>query len=216
MSGFGKNNPMYGRHHSEEWKRTRSKQMSGKNNPFYGKHHTRKTKKIISIKKTGTHYSEEVKRRVSEVHKKAINEGRWTPYWTGKHLSEEHKKKLSKIHKKNYREGRHIPYWKGKLFSEEHKKKIGEAKSNEKNYNWKGDYVGIEALHRWIARRKLKPKACEMCNYFEPKELSNISGKYERNINDFQWLCHSCHKIYDKQIQEVIGFAWNERQQKRG
>ncbi len=51
----GKNNGMYGKLHTEEWKRGQSKRSSGennywygkdrsgKNNPFYGKHHTEKS-----------------------------------------------------------------------------------------------------------------------------------------------------------------------------
>jgi len=28
-------------------------------------------------------------------------------------------------------------------------------------------------------------------------ELSNISGKYKRDINDYEWLCVKCHRIKD-------------------
>lgn len=28
-------------------------------------------------------------------------------------------------------------------------------------------------------------------------ELSNISGEYKRDVNDFEWLCVSCHRKKD-------------------
>lgn len=40
----GENNPMYGKHHSEETKRKLGEVKSGENNPFYGKHHTEESK----------------------------------------------------------------------------------------------------------------------------------------------------------------------------
>lgn len=69
----GKNNPMYGRKHSEETKtkiakskigKKRSKatiqkmiqnrpDMSGENNPMYGKHHTEETRKLLSELNSG-------------------------------------------------------------------------------------------------------------------------------------------------------------------
>jgi G:T-mismatch repair DNA endonuclease (very short patch repair protein) len=49
-----KNNPFYGKRHSEETKRISSKKMKlkyiGKNNPFYGKKHSEETKQLISKK----------------------------------------------------------------------------------------------------------------------------------------------------------------------
>lgn len=48
----GKDNPFYGKKHSDETKEKLSKKMSGRydgeNNPFYGKKHTKKTRKKMS------------------------------------------------------------------------------------------------------------------------------------------------------------------------
>lgn len=53
----GKNNPMYGKHHSKETKQkisnSRKDKYYGKNNHFYGKHHTKETRKILSEKAMG-------------------------------------------------------------------------------------------------------------------------------------------------------------------
>ncbi|KKM91612.1 hypothetical protein LCGC14_1226840 [marine sediment metagenome] len=64
---------------------------------------------------------------------------------------------------------------------------------------WKGDDVGYSALHEWISKHKPKQEECSICNQPKKLELSNISGEYKRDINDFWWLCRSCHKIFDKE-----------------
>lgn len=74
----------------------------------------------------------------------------------------------------------------------------------EKNWRWKGDDVGYASLHIWVKRRKQKPVVCEMCNYFPPEDLSNISGEYRRDVDDFQWLCTKCHLNFDRQIRNTI------------
>ena len=72
----GENNPMYGKHHTDEAKERMSKALSGEKHPMYGKH-----------------LSEEQKKRMSEAHK-----GEKNPNY-GKHFSEEHKNKLSTANK---------------------------------------------------------------------------------------------------------------------
>lgn len=81
----------------------------------------------------------------------------------------------------------------------EQRKAVSEAQSNENSSNWKGDEVGYDGIHSWVRRRKPKPALCE--NPFKrknhlkkPKDLANISGKYLRDINDFMWICRSCHR----------------------
>jgi len=67
----------------------------------------------------------------------------------------------------------------------------------ESNGQWKGNKVGRNSLHRWIETRKPKPDFCEKCKEKEPYDLANISQQYKRDINDFQWLCRSCHMFSD-------------------
>lgn len=69
--------------------------------------------------------------------------------------------------------------------------------SDEKIGTWKGNKVKDKALHEWIKRRLEKPEVCQICRKSEPKQLSNISHLYKRDIKDFQWLCIPCHKKYD-------------------
>jgi len=84
------------------------------------------------------------------------------------------------------------------------KKNISKAKLNEKNPMWKGDSVGLIALHGWIKRNKPKPQFCEDCKVKPPIDLANISQKYKRDINDFEWLCRKCHMVKDGRLIKLI------------
>jgi len=68
------------------------------------------------------------------------------------------------------------------------KEKIRVNNLNEKNGMWKGDNVGYSQLHNWIRKYKPKTKLCEKCKERKPLDIANISGKYKRDINDFEWL----------------------------
>jgi len=72
-----------------------------------------------------------------------------------------------------------------------------ENKIGNKNPMWKGDKVGYDSLHEWIRNHKLKPNLCGECKKKKPYDLANISGKYKRDIDDFEWLCRSCHMKRD-------------------
>jgi len=53
-------------------------------------------------------------------------------------------------------------------------------------------------LHRWIYLRKRKISYCSYCkNENKRIELANISGNYLKDINDYEWLCSRCHKLFD-------------------
>ena len=93
-----------GKPKSEEQKKKQSEAMkgkrTGKDNPFYGKHHTDKTKERMSKALSGEnhpnygkHLSEKQKKKMSEARK-----GEKNPNY-GKHFSEEHKNKLSTANK---------------------------------------------------------------------------------------------------------------------
>lgn len=70
----------------------------------------------------------------------------------------------------------------------------------DKNGMWKGECVGYHALHEWIIKRKPKPNLCEKCKERPPKDLANISGKYKRDVNDFEWICRKCHMVKDGRV----------------
>lgn len=102
--------------------------------------------------------------------------------------SEETKNKISRL-----KIGKKLP-----PFTKEHKNKISLKLKAEKNGNWQGDNVGCAGIHQWVSKRKIKPLLCEFCNKKESYDIANINNhQYTRNINDYKWLCRSCHKKLD-------------------
>lgn len=72
----GENNPMWGKHHSEDTKKKLSENhwdMSGENHPMWGKHLSEETKKKLSEKLKGRTLSEETKDKISESNSGANN-----------------------------------------------------------------------------------------------------------------------------------------------
>jgi len=130
----------------------------------------------------------------------------------GKQLSEETKRKMSlaKIGNKNS-----IGVHKKWKWSEESKKKASERLKGkypdsllfgigENHQAWKGDNVGYDALHNWVHKHLPKPDSCPSCNQVKRLDASNISGKYLRDITDWQWLCHSCHGEFDSDMRFLV------------
>jgi len=97
-----------------------SKSLSGKNNPMYGKYHTEETKNKISnsvsitLKQKyasgeiihprgmkGKHHSEKTKRKLRKANK---GNPKISRAFKGKKLTEEHKKKIKKSHKKLWKD----------------------------------------------------------------------------------------------------------------
>lgn len=109
------------------------KLVSGKNNGMYGKHHSKETKIKIGLAQIGNHHSQKTKGKMSLSHQ------------------------------------------------------------SEKAYNWKGDKAEKTAIHKWIRKNKPKPELCEKCNKQEPRDVANVSGKYNRDISNYRWECHSCN-----------------------
>jgi hypothetical protein len=82
---------------------------------------------------------------------------------------------------------------------------IPKHKSNlgKKNGAWKGNKVGYSSLHEWVKNHKPKPEFCEICKKHKPYDLANISGKYKRDINDYKWVCRSCHMKEDSRLKKL-------------
>jgi len=81
--------------------------------------------------------------------------------------------------------------------TEEAKKRCGVR--DEKQLLWKGEYAGIGSIHTWVKKRKPKTNYCEKCKKkLKRLELSNNSGRYLRDIKDYEWLCVSCHRKKDR------------------
>jgi len=92
---------------------------------------------------------------------------------------------------------------KGKPRPSKVKRKISDAHLGEKNPMWKGDDVGYGQLHRWIRMHKPKTTLCEVCKINKPIDVANISGEYKRDINDYIWVCRTCHMEMDGRLDRL-------------
>ncbi len=78
------------------------------------------------------------------------------------------------------------------------------AHLGEKNYIWKGNEVGYSALHQWVRRHLPKPELCQRCNKKPSIDLANITGYYNRDFENWKYLCRSCHVKTDGRIINLI------------
>lgn len=70
-----------------------------------------------------------------------------------------------------------------------------------KNGMWRGNKVGLSALHGWVKQYFNKPKKCNVCGIKNGTiDLANISQKYKRDFNDWEWLCRKCHMNKDGRL----------------
>jgi len=86
------------------------------------------------------------------------------------------------------------------------KKLLSLSKMGNKNPMWVGDNVGYEAVHAWIRRNYKQPKMCEKCNIVPAYDLAN-KGVYDRNINNWEWLCRRCHMITDGRMKNLKQYS---------
>ena len=174
---YGKENPFYGKHHSEETKSKLSEirkmfYSNPESNPFYGKHHSKETKEKISKANSGNKWTEEMKKRCSE---NRIGENN---NFYGKHHSEETKKKLSESHKGK------IPYNAKKWIAYNENQEI-EFLSIGKIMNWLKENLYINADEHFTTSmlknnlRKSENKNIKFMGYYWKKSVETIE-----NIDD--------------------------------
>ena len=82
--------------------------------------------------------------------------------------------------------------------TEEFKDRLSNLRKGEKNPIWKGDDVGNNALHAWVKRNLPKPNICQTDGCMKaPYDLSNITGIYDRNFENWKYYCRSHHMKFD-------------------
>lgn len=83
-------------------------------------------------------------------------------------------------------------------------------KGTRTSTNWKGDNAGILAIHVWVRKYKPRSKECEICKTTEKKLfLANKNTRvnretYNRDFNNWWWLCGKCHVIYDGTVNNLM------------
>ena len=76
-------------------------------------------------------------------------------------------------------------------------KTLTHPNAGENNPSYKGEKAGYGAIHAWVRRRLPKPKKCQRCKWRPPADLANKSGKYLRDLIDWEYLCRKCHMDSD-------------------
>jgi len=75
----------------------------------------------------------------------------------------------------------------------------GISKQGELNQAWKDNLVRNEGLHSWVKRHLTKSDNCQLCgNPNKRLDLANKTGIYDRNFENWFYLCIKCHRNYDK------------------
>ena len=90
----------------------------------------------------------------------------------------------------------------GKKMSKNGRINISFSKMAEKNPHWAGNRVGYTGLHRWVTKRMLKPELCVRCDKRKAYDLAN-KGIYDRNLENWEWLCRSCHMETDGRLERL-------------
>ena len=88
-------------------------------------------------------------------------------------------------------------YYKDIEKTREKMRQYGKTSYDKKTDQEKKEINKSRTLHQWVKYHKDKQGYCSICNEVKRLELSNLSGKYKRDITDYWWLCHECHALYD-------------------
>ncbi len=75
--------------------------------------------------------------------------------------------------------------------------KISQSKRMGGNLGWMERNPKYHGIHSWIKRHYPKPLFCSHCNQIKVLDLHNYSGKYTKDLDDWGWLCRSCHMKVD-------------------
>ena len=89
---------------------------------------------------------------------------------------------------------------KARKYRKENKDKlIDYAKKNQKRL-MKNSSLKIKygSIHDYINHHKKKPKYCKVCNEGKKLQLACINHNYTRKLEDYLYLCVSCHILFDK------------------
>ena len=99
---------------------------------------------------------------------------------------------------------------KGVHLSDSAKEKVSIAQKTRSHENqrgpahgmWKGDEVGLTALHDWVKLRLPRPDKCQKCGGDEPLDLHNTDKKYTRDLTKWIYLCKKCHAMEEAPARE--------------
>lgn len=93
------------------------------------------------------------------------------------------------------------------------RKGLGRTRKQAAHYGnshhmWKGQEADQNSIHRWVRIRLPKPEYCDGCGNQPPVDLANVSDRYNpatytRELENWRWLCRSCHMFQDGRIKNL-------------
>ena len=136
----------------------------------------------------GQHLSEELRRNLREKN-------------LGRHHTQECNEKIGNSNREFYRNNpqKRIEISnKMKAIWDSGRHKVNHLKG-QSHPNWKGSKAKYYAIHEWARKQKPLPfpPICQRCGKDTKLVVSNISGEYKRDLNDYEWVCQSCNMNYD-------------------
>lgn len=78
------------------------------------------------------------------------------------------------------------------------------SKIEDLNGMWRGDDVQYGQLHAWVKSRFPKTDKCMICNDKPPIDLANLTGNYNRELENWGWLCRKCHAQFDGRLEKFL------------
>lgn len=80
-----------------------------------------------------------------------------------------------------------------------------------KNGMWKGNKkLHTISLHEWVNNNIGREKECEVCGDNRNIDLANITEKYERDLENWKYMCRKCHMTSDGRINNLKQFIREE------
>ena len=144
-----------------------------------GKRHSEESKEKMRLAHLGKKMSEGMRKKMRQLN-------------LGKRLSEEHKRKirLASLGRKHSPETcekiRQLKIARG-LPKELIASRIGPRKIN----------ITYGSLHDYLRSHIPKPETCSKCNEIKKLDLANMTGVYNREFQNWQYLCRKCHNNFD-------------------
>jgi len=65
------------------------------------------------------------------------------------------------------------------------------------NPSWSGNTPTYRALHKWVHRYIEKSDICPCCEENMATDCANYTGIYDRNLDNYVYICKSCHGKLD-------------------
>lgn len=84
--------------------------------------------------------------------------------------------------------------------------KLSKERMGENNPNWKGENVKYGQLHTWVKKRMPRSNLCECCGKTSTLDLAN-KGVYNRNLDNWEWLCRRCHMLKDGRMKNLKQYS---------